>query len=87
MKVNKLYMGSKKSDEQASSEGTRIINPQLFVGLVVLSLLTTLVDLLGFNIYDGNTPSELIGPTLSLVIFGYIGFTLADFVMEKFLTY
>jgi len=79
-------MESNSSDEQASSEGPNIINPRLFVELVVLALLTTLVDLLGFNIYDGNTPSELITPFLSLIIAGYIGITLADVVMDKLLT-
>jgi len=78
-----LCMGSNSSDEQASSKGPNIINPRLFVELVVLALLTTLIDLLGFNIYDGNTPSELVTPFLSLIIAGYIGITLADILLDK----
>lgn len=76
-------MGSNGSDEQVASEGLSIINPRLFVELVVLALLTTLIDLLGINIYDGNTPSELITPFLSLIIAGYIGITLADVLLDK----
>ena len=76
-------MGSNGSDEQVSSEGPNIINPRLFVELVVLALLTTLIDLLGINIYDGNTPSELVTPFLSLIIAGYIGITLGDILLDK----
>jgi len=57
-----------------------LVRPRLLVELIVLAALAIAVDLAGLSLFGVETISDAITPFVVIVVGGYLGITLFDYV-------
>lgn len=63
-----------------------LVRPRLLVELIVLAALAIAVDLVGLNLFGVETISGAFTPFVVIVVGGYLGITLSDYIWNLLFT-
>ena len=66
-------------------EQRTLLNPRRLLWLVVLAVVTIAISVIGLNIYNIQSQSDVVETFVVIVVGGYLGFTASDIVMDKWL--
>lgn len=78
-------MTDNSSDTQVAYDTASFLDVRRLMLMVVAGILGIVLDFLGLPLFDIHTVSDAIIQFLIIIIGGYLGVTLADMALDKYL--